>query len=427
MAGTLPACTELVYRDYCDKDDLRCKALEMRAMQGGRFPAVQKLLSFFFRAGFEHFVTFDAKAKQYDEHIIRVVEDRASNNRLVGVGCAVLKMVRIKSEVCKVGYVFDLRVDEDYQSHGVGKTLTHQIEEACESRGAKFLYLTVNANNTKAKALYRKRGFVHASHRAPSMSLLVHPQRADIDDDIIVERISVEEALQMTETYYKHSDLALGSMAVLFQSKLCQGTFVARRGTSFAGASTWNGSFLTGFRVDRVVLPVACWNCVFAKSVLFSGASYAALQLLWAYQATYMRARASRSTDELLLFASMSLFSATLVATLWYVWPALSFLARKVISGDTKLRHRIFGPFGNGPSSEQELLMRIVLRKIHNTARADGYALSICNMDRDHPLRGCFPSSRFSTIFLYKQLTQVGSSVELEPLSPDNFFDPRDL
>ena len=45
---------KLEYRDYRDEDDEACKGLEMRAMQGGRFPALQKILKLLFRGGFEH-------------------------------------------------------------------------------------------------------------------------------------------------------------------------------------------------------------------------------------------------------------------------------------------------------------------------------------------------------------------------------------
>merc|ERR1719215_2425628 len=106
----------------------------MRAMQGGRFPALQKVFGMFFKFGFEHFRAFDAKARQYDDCIIRVVEDRSKNNRIVGVGCAVLKMARMHSVTCKIGYLFDFRVDEDYQGYGIGSELAEQIEAVCTER-----------------------------------------------------------------------------------------------------------------------------------------------------------------------------------------------------------------------------------------------------------------------------------------------------
>jgi hypothetical protein len=111
-----------VYRDYVDDDDEHCKALEMRAMQGGRYPALQKFVTTFVRAGFHHRVTFDAKAKQYTEHVIRVVEEQsdAKAKKVVAVGCAVLKTAYMLGEMVKIAYVFDLRVDEDYQGKGIG-------------------------------------------------------------------------------------------------------------------------------------------------------------------------------------------------------------------------------------------------------------------------------------------------------------------
>eukprot|EP00931_Biecheleriopsis_adriatica_P104977 TRINITY_DN79583_c0_g1_i1.p1 TRINITY_DN79583_c0_g1~~TRINITY_DN79583_c0_g1_i1.p1 ORF type:complete len:428 (-),score=96.09 TRINITY_DN79583_c0_g1_i1:71-1354(-) len=422
---TLSFTPDLVYRDYRDSDDDQCKALEMRAMQGTRFPALQKFTRLFIRAGFEHFVTFDAKAKQYEDCIIRVVEDKASGGRVIGVGCATLKTARIHSQMCKVAYVFDLRVDEDYQGHGVGRTLTAQIEEACESRGAKFLYLTVNRDNTKAKSLYAKRGFVHASDRDPAMSLLAQPEEEQLEEGITVELMSKEEALHLTKEAYCAADLFLQRPEELFGSKLYEGTWVARRGSSLAAVSTWNGSSLTGFRIERLLLPMTWWRLRITHALCASCAAYTSWRWMCILQSAQAQARESQSFFDAALLLLVSGLTASSFYLVWRSWDVLKFIAGKLLSDDTKLRHRLFGPFASGPEDEQEALMRAVLRRVHNIARESGYAMTICNMDKGHPLRKYFPSNKFSTTFLYKQVG--GHSETLPPLSVDNFFDPRDL
>ena len=46
---------------------------------------------------------------------VRIDVDVSVCDRIVGVGCAALKTARMHSVTCKIGYIFDLRVDEDYK------------------------------------------------------------------------------------------------------------------------------------------------------------------------------------------------------------------------------------------------------------------------------------------------------------------------
>lgn len=415
----------LLYRYYRDADDDQCKALEMRAMQGVRFPALQKVVSLLVKGGFEHFETFDAKAKQYEDHVIRVVEDEANGNRLVGVCCAALKKAIVHSEKCIIGYIFDLRVDEDYQGYGIGLELSSQIEAECAHRGAKFLYLSVNSTNTKALSLYKKTGYEHASYRSPALQLLLYEEEEP--SDITVETLAVDEALQLTVEAYKNSDLTPVAMNELFTSSCYEGTLLARRGDSYAGASSWNGSSLTGWKIDRLILPMAWWRSLGAKIAFGSVALYAVLAWARVVCASLQEASVDREAYKIVKFGGFVSVTVCGSLGLLYAWPALSFMAGKLANaaGDRKLKHRSFAPFGRGPMAEQEALLRAVLKRMHNRAREAGYAISLCNLDKAHPLRGCYASSKFSTIFLYKR---IGSSSEpLPPLTADNFFDPRDL
>lgn len=425
MASPLLA-PELEYRDYKKEDDESCKALEMRAMQGSRYPWLQKFTRVFIRAGFEHFLTFDAKPQQYEDHIIRVAEDRSNGGRIVGVGCAALKTARIHSKMSKVAYIFDLRVDEEYQGCGIGKALTEQIEEGCAAKGASFLYLTVNSDNTKAKSLYAKRGFVHASHRSPALALLAFP---DLEDSVnSVEVVGKEAAIKLTSSFYSSADLFLEKLDQLFDSPLYEGTFVARKGDSIAGVSAWNGSSLTGFKIERIFLPISWWRSPIFHLVLLGAGIWAAWRWAVAVQATGRSALETRSVFTSIWFLAMMGITFAGAALLFRAWPVISFIGSKVVSDNTKMRHRLFGPFAFGPTSDQEELMRAVMSRAHNAAREAGYAMSICNMDARHPLRPFFPSNKFSTIFMYKPVEgKESDSGSLPPLTADNFFDPRDL
>ncbi|CAE7203621.1 esyt3 [Symbiodinium natans] len=418
----------------------------MRAMQGSRFPWLQRFTRIFIRAGFQHFLTFDAKPRQYEDHIIRLAEDRSGGGRIVAVGCAALKTAQVHGNMCKVAYIFDLRlgtvcnlnnlppvkiyqrtsmrwkilssvgrVDEEYQGCGVGKALTQQIEDACEARGAKFLYLTVNADNVKAKSLYAKRGFVHASHRSPAMAFLAFPEQEE--EDIEVQDLDKEAARAMTLRFYASADLSnkvqapsqdllLSNLGQLFDSPLyeaffvLQGTFIARRGESLAGVR----SSLTGFKIERLFLPISWWRSGACRFLGSAAGLVAVLRLVQALQIAGTSAAETHSTKDVLWLIGLIGLTSSSVYFVWKVWPVLSFLADKIISNNTKMRHRLFGPFGFGPKEDQEQLMRSVLKRVHNVARESGYAMSICNMDASHPLRPFFPSNKFSTTFMYKFL-----------------------
>jgi hypothetical protein len=287
-----------------------------------------------------------------------------------------------------------------------------------------YLYLTVNDDNTKAKKLYAKQGFVHASQRAPAMSILAYPQLES--NDILVERVSPEEALRLTSEAYKEADLTLADLKCLFDSPLYEGTFVARQGDSYAGVSAWNGSSLTGFKIERLLLPITWWRNRIVKPACAVATASSAWYWSCLLSSAVNGARASPSWGTWTLLFVLSGLTASGLFFLWKAWPMLRFVAGKLLSTDTKLRHRMFGQFAHGPIDEQGTLMRAALRRVHNTARADGYGMSICNMDKQHPLRSFFPSSKFTTTFLYKPVGKDAAK-ECRALSVDSFFDPRDL
>eukprot|EP00448_Togula_jolla_P003351 CAMPEP_0170606644 /NCGR_PEP_ID=MMETSP0224-20130122/20624_1 /TAXON_ID=285029 /ORGANISM="Togula jolla, Strain CCCM 725" /LENGTH=424 /DNA_ID=CAMNT_0010931743 /DNA_START=41 /DNA_END=1312 /DNA_ORIENTATION=- len=398
--STRRAETSIVYRDYCASDDVGCKALEETAAQGGRFPALQRLQDALLGVVFEHYVTFDAKAKQYDESVMRVA---THNDRMVGVGCGVLKVAKYHGKACKVAYIFDLRVDQDYQGLGIGGEITSQVESECERQGAKYLYLSVNADNTKARAMYARRGFVLASHRWPALAFLYRPFPED--DTIKVSRVTTEKALELTSRAYEDSDLTLASMDAVFRSSLYEGTFVARRGDSFAGVSLWNASFLTGVACIRLLLlPIQFWRFWPVQAVVLFLIGMTLLAWTLQLHAAFRLAQEDGGALHWLWFFFLS---AATVAALFLAkrgGPIARFVMKKVLYSDGKLRHRIFGPFAAGPIEEQKQLMRAVLAKAFNSARDQGYAMSVCNMDKDYALRECFPPAQFSTIFMQKRV-----------------------
>eukprot|EP00438_Fugacium_kawagutii_P024416 Skav222379 [mRNA] locus=scaffold2692:315335:317907:- [translate_table: standard] len=178
----------------------------------------------------------------------------------------------------------------------------------------------VNSDNTKAKSLYAKRGFVHASHRSPALALLAFP---DLED-----HGSLLDSVNAVEVVGKA--LGYGAFVVephfALRSCRCWSLGNVEMGCSGAGYRAYSNGHSQRLN-DRMVSgddPRQQSNGAVAIGVTFAGA-----------------------------------------ALLWRAWPVISFIGGKIalkcdaMSCDV----RLFGPFAFGPKSDQEELMRAVVSR----------------------------------------------------------------
>mmetsp|Transcript_6287 Transcript_6287/g.15073 ORF Transcript_6287/g.15073 Transcript_6287/m.15073 type:complete len:426 (-) Transcript_6287:84-1361(-) len=423
-AATALSFSDICYREYCDADDAQCKALEGRAMQGSRYPMTDVVLKTFFRAGFDHLVTFDAKAKQYGEYAVHVAEVKETGT-IVGVCCCILKKVWLYGEQHTIGYVFELRVDEACQGCGIGKILTQRMEEVCAKRGATYFYLSVNEDNTKAKSLYGSRGYGVCSERKPVQNLLMAP--VEEAKDVKVEKVSMEEGLRLTQEAYGKSDMTPADLKQLFDSPLYEGTLVARSGSSIAGLSLWNGSYFVGFRVTRFFIPVWCWRMRAVRYALCCGLVYLGWRWTCSMHGSFLRARHQGGVFDTGMFTSKAVLSLGISIGIAKVWKIISFAAQKITSSDTKLRGRGFAPFASGPQEEKERLLQAVIQRAQNMSYERGYAMMLINMDGKDELRNIFGPAPFTTLFMIKKVGVSKAGDAATPFTPTNFFDPRDI
>ncbi|CAE8665793.1 unnamed protein product, partial [Polarella glacialis] len=135
-----------VVRDYRPEDDAAINELEKRASQHRYIPIVSDL----FKASLRHIVRFDLKAAQFDSYHILCVED-AVDGTLCGVVVCGCKLVWLQGRQRKCGYIYDLRIHENYQRRGLGLRLSEAVEARAREAEVEFLYLTVNSNNEPAK------------------------------------------------------------------------------------------------------------------------------------------------------------------------------------------------------------------------------------------------------------------------------------
>ena len=407
---------ELQLRDFdAAKDDAACKELEVTASQ---FQALGGSI----KAAIVHHGGFDAKPRQFADHLLLVVVDEANKGAVCGVVCVGIKRAYVHGALQLCGMVFDLRVSEQYQRRGIGAALTTAAEERAAQRGVTFFYLSVNNDNRKARALYASQGWNKASGRALVFTPLLWIPSADSASASAVKgavvKIERTRALKMVRAHYATRDLGLSTdeFARLFESEESYlGTYVAEDGAgSRAALSLWHGSRLTAFTPVHLLLPVAWWSTIAPAlgALAVGGAAYAVRALLASSAGTVARAA----------------LAATLAAV---VCGAVGF--GRWIRSRTAFRARAFAPCWSGPKWEP--LMRAVNAHVNAEARALGFGVIVINEDAGSPLVRClYPRGsgrpRSPTAFWQKRLPTPpvwSDESALPTLYPDAFFDPRDM
>jgi predicted N-acetyltransferase YhbS len=121
---------DLVFRSYRPEDEEACELLEERADQfrnpklqetflvGGILKRLQDSVQVYLSYGGRG---FDARARVAEDHEIVVCE---LQNNVVAVVLINIQTVVWKEALIKVGWVYGLRVDQDYQRRGIGRCLS---------------------------------------------------------------------------------------------------------------------------------------------------------------------------------------------------------------------------------------------------------------------------------------------------------------
>lgn len=436
----------LVIREYQPADDESCKRLEVSASQ---FRPLKGLV----KAAIFHLQSFNAKAAQFDQHLILVCVDSASAGAVCGVIAVAVKTVYVSGAPTRAGYVFDVRVDEKYQRRGIGSALSAAVEQRCKAAPyhVSYLYLSVNADNAKAKALYTNFGWRVASGRRLEGTLLLSEQLASPSDSAIaargggVRKLPPEEAIPLVSAAYTGKDLALTQQgfSVILRSDLCLGTYLATDGAGSRAALTlWHSSTFTVFKPVKIFVPVSWW--VKAMPTLLAAT---AVGVTSAVACAAFKAATSPN-----IFLSSALAGAIAIGALagWQVFKFVQWVRSR-----TAFRARAFAPVFEGPNWVP--LMRCLLARLRNEARMAGFSFIIINGDVNDPFFECiktppkqpwrWPWARYQAVareekrkpppveFWHKRLDPAGtegtehdgSLAGLSTLGPDGFFDPRDM
>lgn len=411
---TLPQ--TLVLRAYDAQDDAACRELEVRASQ---FQG----LGGYIKAAIYHHGSFDAKPRQYLDHILLVVVD-SQNHVVCGVVAVAIKCAYVHGKARTCGYVFDLRVDERYQRQGIGAALTTEAEAQCKVRGVELLYLSMNKDNRKARALYEQQSWELASARTlvfrPTLFLPTAPRGAAAAAAAGggVKQLEPARALELTSRYYSERALGLTSkeMAHLFRSPMMLATYLASDGNgSEAALSLWHGSALTAFYPVTLLLPVTLWVRL--------GPWLAAAAL----GATLLTCRALfRAAPGPWPLAPGPVSTALLGLTVGTAAAGLLTFGRWV-SSRAAFRARSFAPVVVGPQGPA--LLSVLHAHLLSEARRRGFAFVVVNEACGSVYADVLTKKRKQrspTVFWQKTLTPcLGPG--LSALPTDMFFDPRDL
>ena len=457
MAQAVP---NLTFRSYRPEDEEACQLLEERADQfknpklretllvGGLLKRLQDSIQVYLSYGPRG---FDARARVAED--CEVVVGEVENN-VVAVVLVNIQTVYWDGTLIKVGWVYGLRVDQEYQRRGIGRRLSEEVERRCLEKGLSMLYLTVNVENERARALYKSLGYQPASHRQQSAVFLT--VREHVPSDTVVVPISHETAALCTSQYCDKTDLSLPTreaFANLLSSTDCEGTLLAVRKSdlpdnaqhldeaeltlaveaaissgaisSYGGVSLWNTSATKGLRVVRLIVKKETWLSLPFQATLL--AAVVTPLTMWGSNLAG-RVTASNSMNTGYWRAGLLLTETIGYCVLSrYAYKVASFVRFIVTRDSRRLQAKAFGAFKHGPRGVQCMESSLVASRVY--ARSRGYGMWVLNADEHHPDRKVFPKSGFRTIWMQRWLKPMaGISTDKWPaFSPTAFCDPRNL
>eukprot|EP00978_Attheya_sp_CCMP212_P013994 scaffold35402_cov49-Attheya_sp.AAC.1 len=471
--------SNLILRSYRPEDHDACEWLEVRANQFrnsklDKLPIVGNLLlglkERLVQVHQGHPKGFDARAKTADDHEIVVCEDleEDGSRRVIAVVAVNIRSVLWKGVTIRVGWVYDLRVDQDYQRQGIARVLSQDLERRCLEKGVSMLHLTVNLDNTKAKCFYQALGYQHASHRAPCTKFLVAEETLSTNV-VVFQPNNPELAAVWIKEFYENIDMAPSNgneFLKLLTSVNCEGTFVGVHRSnipdssipllgkgreddlssalqkaiqsgeiqSYGGVSLWNASAMKSIKLVRLGVSKKTWISAPFQAALF--AAFMMPMALWGSSlfrriwntcvpsgsrlAQQKVGEESSSSIVSLLWIGLLLVGETgaiLIVSRMLLKASRFF--RFIASRDSNhLSSRAFATFHRGPNGLDCLTGALCASRI--CARSKGYGLWILNVADGHPDAQAFPKPGFKTLFLQKWLTKNANHSNNPSLGSNN-------
>jgi GNAT superfamily N-acetyltransferase len=451
------ALSNIVFRTYRPEDEKACEHLEERANQfrstklqdifliGG---LLQRLKESMIQVKMSHGnCGFDARTQFAQDSEVIVGEYHGT---IIAVVLINIQTVWFHEQLLRAGWVYGLRVDQDYQRQGIGTRLMQEAERRCIQKDVALLYLSVNTENAKARAFYNALGYQPASTRLHSAVILMNEEKK-CSDSFVVVRISAGLAAVLMRRHYHNQNLALfteEAFQELFHSSDYEGTFLAvpkshvfhgmllnkeistaveaavgsGKISSYGAVSLWNTSTLKGIRVVRFLFKKETWlSRPFQVSLVTAAATPL---VLWGFKLVgrTQAAAQSRSNHCQAGWLALEMMGYGIVVRCVY---KITKFVRFILTRDSqRLQAKAFGIFRQGPQGQECLEHALVASR--NYARSQRYGMWLLNEDERHPDRPVFPKSGFQTLWMQKWL-QPTIDKEWKAFSPAIFCDPRNL
>lgn len=197
----------------------------------------------------------------------------SDNNELVGLIQGSIKVVTVRKELARVGYVLGLRVSPLHRRKGIGSSLVYYLEQWFMSNQVDFVYMATEKDNQASVKLFMdKFGFI--KFRTPA--ILVNPVNKHhsfrISSKVEVKQLEIEEAECMYRKFMGSTEFFPHDIDRILKNKLSLGTWVAypksdddhywfgeesrKLPSSWAMVSVWNSGEIFKLRLGKA--PLSC-------------------------------------------------------------------------------------------------------------------------------------------------------------------------
>jgi len=338
---------------------------------------------------------------------------KVDDSKVIGVVSGAVKAVYYDNRPITAGYIFDLRVHDEYRRKGVGLALAQEMEKRLLAKGAALLYAAVYVGNRPAEALFRgELGYKIATRKA------IHIEDASSKPSKALISVPPQEAETHLSSFYADKDLTPVSFHDLFTSPEYLGTYcVLDAAGNRAEASLWHTTKHTARAVVQAWYPVEYLQRSRFYMVFLVLSLLSLIVGVWGALAVYDWI--GPQILKLLWGAVMLLVGLLLGEFLW-VFLKHWRLAVTHPKGEQKIS--LFGLHYTGTAESKEAQYDDLIEGLKGVCSSSADMVS-WTVDSSDPDRHCFASEIHELLYLHKKPDTDYWNAWTRNL----FTDPRDL
>lgn len=354
------------------------------------------------------------RPQMYSDHLT-ILAKWSDSGKVVGVISGAVKTAYYDNAPVRTGYVFDLRVHDEYKRQGVGTALVKAMEKRLAVKGAELIYAVIYVKNKPAEMMFRgDLGYKIATRKTVHVEETVAKNKSPMP----LIQVDRKEAEAHLLGFYKDKDLSLVSYSELFASPEYLGTYcVQDEAGNKAEASLWHTTRHTSRSVVQVLYPVSTLqnSQYFLPFMILSllGLGLGVMMTLGVYQ--WIGPQVLK-----LLWGAAMLLVGLLVGEFWWVFVKNWRLAISHPNGEQKIS--LFGLHYTGLPESKESLYDSLISGLLIVCHPSSDLLT-WTVDSSDPDRHCFSSDMHELLYLHKKPQADYWNAWTRNL----FYDPRDL